>query len=142
MGLNLLQYSYQARTYPNHGKIRIVTVGRLTEKKGIAYSIRAVAELVRKYPDKVSYQIVGDGDLRPDLEKLIHELRMEECIELLGWKTQDELRTIYRKSHIFVLSSVTASDGDQEGQGLVIQEAQAMGLPEFLRSTTEFRMAL
>ena len=33
------------------------------------------------------------------------------------------------ESHIFILSSITAKDGDQEGQGLVLQEAQAMGLP-------------
>jgi len=39
------------------------------------------------------------------------------------------MRHLYSESHIFILSSVTADNGDQEGQGLVLQEAQAMGLP-------------
>jgi colanic acid/amylovoran biosynthesis glycosyltransferase len=43
--------------------------------------------------------------------------------------TQDEVRELYADSHIFILSSVTAANGDREGQGLVLQEAQAMGLP-------------
>jgi len=54
---------------------------------------------------------------------------MEQTIHLLGWKTKDEVRELYDDSHLFVLSSVTAANGDKEGQGLVLQEAQAMGLP-------------
>jgi len=48
---------------------------------------------------------------------------------LLGWQTQSEIRSLLLGSDVFVLPSVTASDGDMEGQALVLQEAQAMGLP-------------
>ena len=47
----------------------------------------------------------------------------------MGFKTHDELQQLYADAHIFILSSVTSADGDKEGQGLVLQEAQAMGLP-------------
>lgn len=43
--------------------------------------------------------------------------------------TQEQVRQFYDDSHIFILPSVTAADGDREGQALVLQEAQAMGLP-------------
>ena len=42
---------------------------------------------------------------------------------------QDEIIDFYYNAHIFILASVTAANGDQEGQGLVLQEAQATGLP-------------
>jgi colanic acid/amylovoran biosynthesis glycosyltransferase len=39
------------------------------------------------------------------------------------------LRKLFQEADIFVLTSVKATDGDMEGQGLVLQEAQAVGLP-------------
>ncbi len=77
----------------------------------------------------MQYHIVGDGPLRKSIEMLIKQLSIQDKVNLLGWRTQDEIRQLYADAHIFVLSSVTASNGDKEGQGLVIQEAQASGLP-------------
>ena len=128
VGLDMSKFTFQPRKpFPGEA-IRIITVARLVEKKGIEYSIRAAAKVAKEYPN-LKYQIVGDGYLRQSLEDLIAELGVEDKVELLGWKTQDEVRKLYKEAHIFVLSSVTASNGDQEGQGLVLQEAQAMGLP-------------
>ncbi len=121
-------FTYESRKLGHGEPVRVLTVGRLVEKKGIEVSIRAVAEVVRRNKDVV-YQIVGDGELRSAIEKLIDKLGVRHCVRLLGWKTQAELREIFADSHIFMLASVTAKDGDREGQGLVLQEAQAMGLP-------------
>ncbi|WP_413165272.1 glycosyltransferase [Capilliphycus salinus ALCB114379] len=128
MGLNLSLYQFKARYLEANEPIKIITVARLVEKKGIEYSIRAVAEVLKQYPNLI-YRIVGDGVLRNSLEELIRELGVSEKIKLLGWMTQEEVRQLYVDSHLFILSSVTAQDGDKEGQGLVLQEAQAMGLP-------------
>lgn len=128
MGLDLNAYSFHPKSLAAGESIKIITVGRLVEKKGIEYSIRAVGKVLEKYPN-IEYRIVGDGYLRQSLENLIAELNLSDRVKLLGWKTQDELRQLYADSHIFILSSVTTADGDQEGQGLVLQEAQAMGLP-------------
>ena len=100
----------------------------MVEKKGLEYSIKAVARVAQKFSN-IEYNIVGDGALRVKLEKLIMELGVGNKVNLLGWKTQDELRELFKEAHIFILSSITASDGDMEGQGLVLQEAQAVGLP-------------
>lgn len=128
VGLKLSEYCFEARKVNPGDTIRILTVARLVEKKGIEFSVRAVAKVARDYPN-LEYYIVGDGPLRELIEMLIEELGIQDKVKLLGWRTQDEVQKFYSDAHIFVLPSVTASDGDKEGQGLVIQEAQASGLP-------------
>ncbi len=128
VGLNIAKFPFIERKLNADDNIKILTVGRLVEKKGLEYSIKAVDKILQKYPN-LQYQIVGDGVLRNQLHKLIRRLGIEDKVKLLGWMNQDEVRQLYARAHIFVLSSVTSRNGDQEGQGLVLQEAQAMGLP-------------
>ncbi len=128
VGLNPALYPFSERILQENQPIKIITVGRLVEKKGIGYSIRAVAKVIQDHPN-IIYRIVGDGELREPLKQLILELGVSDKIQLLGWMTQEEVRQLYADSHLFILASVTASNGDREGQGLVLQEAQAMGLP-------------
>jgi colanic acid/amylovoran biosynthesis glycosyltransferase len=42
---------------------------------------------------------------------------------------QEQVKAFYNRAHVFLLPSVTAANGDTEGQGLVLQEAQAIGIP-------------
>jgi colanic acid/amylovoran biosynthesis glycosyltransferase len=110
--------------------VRILTVARLAEKKGIEYSIRAIAQVIQKHPDwEIKYRIAGDGPLRSELQDLIDHLDARHQVKLVGWMDQAEIQDLYASSHLFVLASVTAKNGDQEGQGLVLAEAQAAGLP-------------
>jgi len=128
VGFKIYKYCFKPRNISPGDTIKILTVARLVEKKGIEFSVRAVANVTKNYPN-LEYHIVGDGPLRKSIEMLIEQLGVQDKVNLIGWRTQDEIRNLYLDAHIFVLSSVTASDGDKEGQGLVIQEAQASGLP-------------
>lgn len=128
VGLNTIEFFFKEKNIKPGHIIKILTVARLVEKKGVEYSIKAVAKVIKNYPN-IKYYIVGDGPLRDRLQELIEQLGVINMVKLLGWKNQDEIRQLYSEAHIFILSSVTASNGDQEGQGLVLQEAQAMGLP-------------
>jgi colanic acid/amylovoran biosynthesis glycosyltransferase len=128
MGIDLSKFRFTPRHLLPGEPIKILTVGRLVEKKGIEYAVRAVARVAHT-GRKILYRIVGDGPLRDAIERLITDLHLGERVQLLGAKTKDEVRDLYADSHLFILSSVTASDGDKEGQGLVLQEAQAAGLP-------------
>ena len=128
VGLNISKFFFRERKLEPGEDIRIFTVARLVEKKGLQYSIEAVAKVLKKYP-AIQYKIVGCGHFRDQLVELIRKLNVEDRIKLLGWKDQDEIRKLYSEAHIFILSSITASDGDREGQGLVLQEAQSMGIP-------------
>ncbi len=128
LGTDLQRFSFKERTLDSSGAIRLVTVARLTEKKGLEYSIRAVAKLSQRFK-KLQYNIIGDGDLRPELTQLIEALGVGSTVRLLGWKTQEEVKVLLDQSHVFVLASVESRNGDIEGLGMVLQEAQAMGLP-------------
>jgi colanic acid/amylovoran biosynthesis glycosyltransferase len=107
---------------------RALTVGRLVEKKGVEYSIRAVAELLaRGY--RIQYEIIGDGPLRPYLAELIQQLGVGNQITLGGARDTEYVRRRMEESDVFLLASVTAADGDTEGAPVSLLEAQASGMP-------------
>jgi colanic acid/amylovoran biosynthesis glycosyltransferase len=110
------------------GNTRIVTIGRLVEKKGIEYGIRAVAQILKRRRD-IEYNVAGAGPLTNRLQRLIDELYAGDSIKLLGWKTQAEIGDLLRTSDILLAPSVTTKKGDEEGIPGVIMEAFATGLP-------------
>ncbi|MEL6231803.1 MAG: glycosyltransferase [Cyanobacteria bacterium J06627_3] len=122
------KFRFTPRTMPADGAIRVATVGRLSEKKGIEYCIRAAASLIHKYPN-IELKIIGEGPLRGHFEQLIQELNATNFIKLLGWKTQAEIIEILDNCHLFLAPSVTAQDGDQDAPVNTLKEAMAMGLP-------------
>lgn len=124
MGCNTEKFDkeFKIENYFQQGNKKVILfAGRLAEKKGVTYIIKAMHKI-----DAILV-IVGDGPLK---EELMHQAsQLKEKVVFLGAKTHDELKTIYASSDIFVAPSVTAKDGDQEGFGLVILEAMASGLP-------------
>ncbi len=128
VGLRIERFTYKSREIKSEGPVKILTVGRLVEKKGHEYAIKAIKKLFSKFSN-VLYLIAGDGELKEQLQSLVAKLALEKQVDFLGPLDQEELLNVYQQAHIFVLPSVTAGDGDREGQGLVLQEAQAVGLP-------------
>lgn len=127
-GIDSSLFPYKARKPDPHGKIRIATTGRLVEKKGIEYAIRAVAKVAKIYPN-IEYKIIGDGILKTELQELIDSLDITDKIQLVGWKTQPEIVEIIDNSDIFVATSVTAKNGNQDAPVNTLKEAMIMGLP-------------
>jgi len=111
------------------GTLRLLTVARLVEKKGVEYAIHAVAALRDATQRKIEYRILGDGPLRGDMERLICELEVEDSVQLVGEMDQGGVRDAMRDADIFVAPSVVAEDGDMEGVPVSIMEAMACGLP-------------
>lgn len=107
--------------------VQILSVARFVEKKGLEYAIRAVvnAETDRE----IRYAIAGDGPRRERLNALVAEQDTHGRVDLLGWQSQEEISALLADSHLFVLPSVTAADGDKEGTPTVLLEAQSAGLP-------------
>jgi len=127
VGLDPIQFPFRERSRGPSESVRVLTVARLVPIKGHEYVIRAVARL-REQGCNITYDIAGDGPLKKNLEALIHELNLEQTVNLHGSLDSLGIRTLLDRSHIFILASVSI-DGDQEGQGLALQEAQAAGLP-------------
>jgi colanic acid/amylovoran biosynthesis glycosyltransferase len=127
-GLDCDRFAFKARYLPEDGSVRLATTGRLVEKKGIEYVIRAVAKLLPVYP-KLEYNIIGDGELKTNLQQLISDLKIDKQVHLLGWKNEKELIEILDRTHIFIAPSVTAKNGDRDAPINVLKEAMAMGMP-------------
>lgn len=106
----------------------IVCVGRLTEQKRQAWILRALAELDDR-PWRLEF--VGDGPMRGELEALTDELGLRPRVTFRGVVT--DVRPVYQRADLFALSSAW------EGQGLVVLEAAAAGVPLILSDRPVFR---
>jgi colanic acid/amylovoran biosynthesis glycosyltransferase len=127
-GLDCSKFNFTPRRLEPGSPVRIATTGRLVEKKGIEYAIRAVAQQAKTHPN-IEYQIIGDGPLKDSLQALIQELNAVPYIKLVGWKNEQEIIQILEKTHLFIAPSITAQDGNQDAPINVLKEAMAMGLP-------------
>ncbi len=127
VGLDPEAFPFRERDLKAGEPVRVLTVARLTEIKGHSYVIRALAKL-RGQGAALRYEIAGDGPLRKELEQLVVELGLQDAVTFRGACDSGEVRRLMAEAHLFVLASVSVA-GDQEGQGLVLQEAQAAGLP-------------
>lgn len=97
-------------------------VGRLVWAKGYSHLIDAFSGLSGKYPNLYCL-LVGDGQLRPDLEKRIMECGLHDKIRLLGFREPDEVLSIVKSSDIFVMPSLS------EGTPVALLEAAALARP-------------
>lgn len=127
MGVATECYPFRARRRDPNRPLRILTAGRMIEKKGIAYGLRAVATLKRRGVP-VRYTLVGDGALRDKLEDFARALGLGDTVTFLGWQDRAEVARHMDRSDLLLLPSVTASDGDQEGIPVTLMEAMASGL--------------
>lgn len=101
-------------------------MGRLVEKKGCEYLLRAMQVVQRSHPG-CELTVMGDGPLRLSLEALARELRVR-C-RFRGTQPSTVIREALQQTRIFCVPSVTAANGDSEGLGMVFAEALAMGVP-------------
>jgi glycosyltransferase involved in cell wall biosynthesis len=101
---------------------RLVCVGRLTEAKGQLLLVEAVGELSR---DGVSVELtlVGDGELRGEIERLIAQYRIGDHVTITGWASGEQVRRAILDSRAVVLPSFA------EGLPVVLMEALALGRP-------------
>ncbi len=122
------KFLFKKRSYPEDDVVKFISVSRLVEKKGLDFAIKAMAKIVNTHPN-VQFTIVGDGPERERLQQLIDQFNLNEHVFLCGWKTQEEVVALLDESHIFVLPSIKAMDGNVEGIPNALKEAMAMGMP-------------
>jgi glycosyltransferase involved in cell wall biosynthesis len=113
---------------PSKNGREILSVGRLVEKKGYPDLIKACG-ILKERGTKFSCRIVGDGPLEGELRRLIKKLELDDCVELCGPRSQDDLRVFFAQSRIFVLACNIERDGGMDNLPTVITEAMMAGLP-------------
>jgi colanic acid/amylovoran biosynthesis glycosyltransferase len=107
-------------------KTKLITIGRLVDCKGIELVIEALTAIDR---DKFEYHIVGDGPNKNDLKQLTSQKNLDSNITFHGAITQPTVIDLLQKSDMFILFGITDKYGEIDAQGLVVQEAQACGIP-------------
>ena len=113
----------------NQSKVfKMITVGRLIHLKGQHLGVKVVSEL-KKRSYLINYTIVGDGEEKENLQKQVETLNLQDEVQLVGAKNQEEIKQYFNENNLFLMTSITDVDGRAEGQGLVTAEAQATGLP-------------
>ncbi|MGD1919379.1 MAG: glycosyltransferase [Pleurocapsa sp.] len=130
MGIDCDRFEPLSISSTDSSEIKIVGIARLVEKKGLSYGIQAIAQLLSQHPQlNLSYQIIGDGVLREELEAQIKQLGVTKQIKLLGWKKQQEVKAIMGNADIVLAPSITSKEGDCEGIPVSLMEAMAQGIP-------------
>jgi glycosyltransferase involved in cell wall biosynthesis len=104
------------------GKKILLFAGRVTREKNISFIIQLFPELLEKHPDLVLL-IAGSGPWQDDYMEEARESGVEDHCVFTGYLEREELSLVYAFSHIFVMPSLT------ETQGLVTIEAMLSGIP-------------
>ncbi|MDP1676912.1 MAG: glycosyltransferase [Bacteroidota bacterium] len=130
LGVNIERYPQ--KEYQQRDNIIILQIASFREKKGIEYSLQAIAAIKDEFPN-IEFRIIGSGDSTSEIQhihNLAKQYRINDIVKFLGKKPHNEIIEEYRNADIFLHPSVTAQDGDNEGGSPVsITEASAVGLP-------------
>lgn len=106
----------------------ILFVGRLVEKKGLGYLMRALPGIFRQHPDAF-LSIAGFGPEEQALRSAVADLGLLDKVQFLGGLPQAELPALYARAAVFVAPFIQAESGDQEGLPVALMEAIACGCP-------------
>jgi glycosyltransferase involved in cell wall biosynthesis len=104
----------------------LLYVGRLSEKKGVAYLLEAIPEIINQHPD-AKLLVVGTGEEKQKLLKLSQNLSISNNVIFTGAIPNNELPAYFATADIFIGPSIKAEGGDTEGFGLTFVEATMSG---------------
>jgi glycosyltransferase involved in cell wall biosynthesis len=107
------------------GQRIILTVGRLIERKGVEWFVRAV---LPRLGDDVVYLVVGEGPARGAIERAARGVGLAGRVRLTGRVQPGVLAAAYARADVFVMPNIPVA-GDIEGFGLVALEAASAGVP-------------
>ncbi len=117
------------KKYNINSKNVLLFIGRIVEKKGLIFLIKAMPEIMLKNPD-TELIICGDGPLKKEYERLILKMNLEDSIRFVGYISDENIKIEYLSlSDILIVPSILTKFGDTEGLGVVLLEGLATGTP-------------
>ncbi|MFN5169137.1 MAG: glycosyltransferase family 4 protein [Cyclobacteriaceae bacterium] len=108
--------------------LKLVTVGSITERKGQENVVRALPSIKKHFPHVV-YHVIGMDKQRALLDKAAGDLLVSDQVVIHGPVSDDEKWKLLRDSSVFMMLSNHLPNGDVEGFGIAVLEANAMGIP-------------
>ncbi len=136
MGVDIAHFDVSTRRRFGPGHLKILSVARLVEEKGLRYALEALtlaADL------SCEYVIIGDGPLRPALEAEVLRLGLMAKVRFLGWQDSGTIRRYLKDTDIFLAPGVAGGDGRHAGIPVVLIEAMASGVPVVTTANASIR---
>jgi len=127
-GIDISLFNSKGATAACTAPYALLTVARLTEKKGLPSLYKAL-QLLKNKGVEFQHTLIGDGDDRDKILKLITDLGLNDQCSWRGTQTHGEVLQHFRGSDLFVLSCQVAKNGDRDGIPNVLVESLAMGVP-------------
>ncbi len=113
----LLRYKFDKQ------KFNILNIGRLIERKGYDYTIKAIADL-----PNVNFHIAGKGEYEAELRRLTEEYNVSERVHFHGFIEENDMNSMFNAADLFIMPSRKV-DRSVEGFGITYLEAAAAGTP-------------
>ena len=128
--IDLAFWRQSQRAAQRDPEVVLVTVTRFSPRKRVDSLLKTVAQVRSARPEiPIRLLVVGEGPLRPYLERLIARLGLNTVVHLLGYQPRTQIRTLFSQAHIFVSACAI------ESFGLAALEARCAGLPIVARSS-------
>lgn len=106
----------------------IFSSGRMVERKGFVYLIKAMPWVLEKFPN-IKMLMGGEGPEKENLEREAKMLGIEDSIIFPGFISEENFPKYMKAAKVFVLPSIVDSKGDTEGSATILLEAMACGTP-------------
>lgn len=128
VGFDLSDYpSNPQKRYRESGLLRLISVGRLSEEKGLVFVLKALSELVAQGHQSIRYTIVGRGMQEGFLKDFVRNKGLEKYVDFVGEQDKAGVVAQLEKSDVLILPSIV-TDTWAETQAAVVQEAMFMRL--------------
>ncbi len=127
-GIDIDLFNCQTETASPTEPYNIITVARLTPKKGLPTVLNALRHLLEQGV-ALHYTLIGDGEDRRMIMKMIARMGLDRITTWLGTQSHTVVLQHYRRADLFVLGSEIARSGDRDGIPNVFLECMAMGVP-------------
>ncbi|MFH0819218.1 MAG: glycosyltransferase family 4 protein [Patescibacteria group bacterium] len=106
----------------------LLTVGRLVQRKGHDMVIKALPEILKEIPN-LQYIIVGDGNYKNQLKKLVSKLNLDKQVIFTGELSDQKTASYYAIADVFIMVPREMPNRDVEGFGIVYLEANSFEKP-------------
>lgn len=115
-------------TFPRDSNLNVITVGNVTLRKGQQNVIKALPLIKSKYPD-IKYHVVGLPTEKKIFSDLAKKLDVEDAVIFHGAVSNEKLQKQLASANVFFMLSDHLSNGDVEGFGIAVLEANDHFLP-------------
>lgn len=109
-------------------EVVVLALGRMVEKKGFEYLVRAIPGIIKKHKT-CRFVFAGDGPVLDDLKAMARELKVQDFVVFPGAVSWKETPLYHALADIFVVPSIFDSEGNVDGLPNVILESMASGKP-------------